>query len=130
MSNGELYSSVRCCQLHILEKTPDVVDKLTLMSFDLRKNTLQQLQGLSVVLCLHFYQLHRQSETQQRVRTVCTSMYEFTHVIQAHLLSGSSLHSRFLWPQNCTCLLTVDPSEGSKKNPEVFIKNVQTSTFF
>lgn len=104
----------------------DVVGKLTLMSFDLRKNTLQQLQGLSVVLCLHFYQLHSQSETQQRVRGVCTSMQEFTHGTQKrHLLSGSSLHSRFLWPQNCTCLLTADPSERSKRILSGFMKKLQ-----
>lgn len=32
-----------------------------------------------------------------------------------YLLSGSSLHSRFLWPQNCTCRLIIDPG-GKKTN--------------
>lgn len=34
----------------------------------------------------------------------------------SYLRSGSSLHSQFLWPQNCTCLLTADPGGGKKNN--------------
>lgn len=32
-----------------------------------------------------------------------------------HLLSGSSLHNQFLWPQNCTCLLITGPGGGETK---------------
>lgn len=34
-----------------------------------------------------------------------------------YLLSESNLHSLFLWPQNCTYLLTIDPEIESKEKP-------------
>lgn len=36
-----------------------------------------------------------------------------------YLLSGSSLHSQFLWPQNCTCLLITDPGGGKCSNNKI-----------
>lgn len=66
------------------------------------------------------------SQKPSRGSGECTSMQEFTHGTQKrHLLSGSSLHSRFLWPQNCTCLLTADPSERSKRILSGFMKKLQ-----
>lgn len=41
-----------------------------------------------------------------------------------YLLSGSSLHSQFLWPQNCTCLLIADP--GGKKHALHMFKEQST----
>lgn len=38
----------------------------------------------------------------------------------SYLRSGSSLHSQFLWPQNCTCLLTADPGGGKKQQPNTW----------
>lgn len=34
-----------------------------------------------------------------------------------YLLSGSNLHSLFLWPQNCTCLQIIDPETENRQQP-------------
>lgn len=35
-----------------------------------------------------------------------------------YLQFENSLHSLFLWPQNCTCQLRADPAESTKKEKE------------
>lgn len=66
--------------------------------------------------------------------------HSFEMLQMFYLLSGSSLHSQFLWPWNCTCPLITDPdgrqehfeaakwTSGkieNKKKPVVMFKNTQ-----
>ena len=73
------------------------------------EDALKDLQRLPVVLCLYLDQLLRDTASGQFYTTAdpigCS-------IRDACLPSESSLHSLFLWPQNCTCLQTADPVGG------------------
>lgn len=43
--------------------------------------------------------------------------WDYSFEDKIYLLSGSNLHSLFLWPQNCTYLLTADPETESREPP-------------
>lgn len=50
--------------------------------------------------------------------------YLIHYIKTMYLLSGSNLHSLFLWPQNCTYRLIIDPEKEIREQPYFNILHV------